>query len=62
VPTVLIGILVDNGRIGDLGSRMASIENRMTNLESKFDTWFDLLLSKVVEIDYRLVRLEAQRH
>jgi hypothetical protein len=42
--------------------RMASIENRMTNLESKFDTRFALLLSKVVEIDNRLIRLEAQRH
>ena len=67
--TVLIGILMNSGRFGDLNSRMASfegrmssLEGRMTNLESKFDTRFDLLLSKVVEIDNRLTRLEAQRH
>ena len=60
--TVLIGILLNNGRLNDLNSRMTSIENRLTNLENKFDTRFDLLLSKVVEIDNRLTRLEAQRH
>ena len=60
--TVLIGILLNNGRITDLNSRMASIENRMTNLEHKFDTRFELLLSKVVDVDNRLTRIEAQRH
>lgn len=78
--TVLIGILLNNGRINDLNARMtgfetsienrltsidgrmASIENRLTNLENKFDTRFDLLLSKVVELDNRLTRIETQRH
>ena len=77
VPTmiaVLIGILLNNGRIGDLHSRMgsfesrmasmdgrlASIENRLTHLESKFDTRFDLLLSKIVDLDNRFTRIEAQ--
>ena len=74
--TVLIGILLNNGRIGDLNARMssfenrltsvenrmASIENRLTNLENKFDTRFDLLLSKVVVIDNRLTRIEAGGH
>jgi hypothetical protein len=65
--TVLIGILINNSRISDLNSRMNSFENRMnalenrlTNLEHKFDTRFDLLMSKVVEIGNRLTRLEAQ--
>lgn len=58
--TVLIGILINNARITDLNSRMTSMENRLTNLENKFDTRFDLLLSKVVEIDNRLTRIEAQ--
>jgi flagellar capping protein FliD len=64
--TVLIGILINNARIGDLNSRMtslenriSSIENRLTNLESKFDTRFDLLLSKIVDLDNRLTRMEA---
>jgi hypothetical protein len=67
--TVLIGILLNNGRLTDLHSRMASfegrmgsIENRLTNLENKFDTRFDLLLSKVVDVDNHLTRIEAQRH
>jgi hypothetical protein len=65
--TVLIGILINNARISDLNSRMTSFENRMnsiesrinslenriTNLDHKFDTRFDLLLSKVIEIDNR---------
>ena len=59
--TVLIGILINNGRLNDLNSRMTSLENRLTNLENKFDTRFDLLLSKVVELDNRLSRIEAQR-
>lgn len=65
--TVLIGILLDNGRLTDLDSRMAACELRMThmhnklaNLEQKFDTRFDLLLCKVVDVDNRLTRIEAQ--
>ena len=74
--TVLIGILNNNSRTSDLNSRMASmenrigsvdnrigsVENRLTSFDTKFDTRFDILLSKVVEIDNRLTRLEAQRH
>ena len=65
--TVLIGILLNNGRLTDLNSRMLSLEGRMTNLENrltnldnKFDTRFDLLLSKVVELDNRLTRIEGK--
>jgi hypothetical protein len=46
---------------GGLNARLASVENRLTNLENKFDTRFEMLLSKVVEIDNRLIRLEAHR-
>jgi hypothetical protein len=55
VPTiiaVLIGILLNSGRLNDLSSRFASVENRLTSLENKFDTRFDLFLT----------RIEAQRH
>ena len=72
--TVLIGILLNNARFSDLNLRMTSMEgrlgsidarfnafeNRISNLETKFDTRFDLLLSKVVEVDNRLTRIEAQ--
>jgi hypothetical protein len=64
--TVLIGILLNNGRLSDLSSRFASMEirfeSRLASLEHKFDTRFDLLLSKVIDLDNRLTRIEAQRH
>jgi hypothetical protein len=60
--TVLIGILLNNGRLNDLNSRFAGMETRFANLEHKFDTRFDLLLSKVIDLDNRLTRIEAQRH
>ncbi|MEO7143327.1 MAG: hypothetical protein ABI165_07455 [Bryobacteraceae bacterium] len=62
--TVLIGILINNSRMNDLRSdmnvRLGAVEARLTNLENKFDTRFDLLLSKVVDLDNRLTRIEAQ--
>lgn len=60
--TVLVGILINNARINDLNSRMSSMEGRLVNIENKFDTRFDLLLSKVVAVDNRLTRIEAQLH
>jgi hypothetical protein len=64
--TVLIGILLNNGRLSDLNSRFAGMEtrfeSRLASLEHKFDTRFDLLLSKVIDLDNRLTRIEAQRH
>ena len=55
IPTlaVLAGILVNVTQFGTLSARM-------THLEAKFDTRFDMLLSKVVEIDNRLTRLEER--
>lgn len=69
--TVLIGILLNNGRLTDLNSGMAAFEMRLTrmddklegwlaSLEQKFDTRLDLLLSKVVDLDNRLTRIEAR--
>jgi flagellar capping protein FliD len=67
--TVLIGILLSNGRLNDLNARMTSFESRLDSLEQrvtaldhKFDTRFDLLLSKVVDLDNRLTRIETQLH
>ena len=73
--TVLIGILINNARLNDLNSRMGSMEDRLggmdgrlgsmegriTALDHKFDTRFDLLLGKVVELDNRLTRMESRR-
>jgi hypothetical protein len=64
--TVLIGILITNGRLNDLSSRLASmetrVESRLASLEKKFAARFDLLLSKVIDLDNRLTRIEARRH
>jgi outer membrane murein-binding lipoprotein Lpp len=62
VITVLIGILINNARISDLNSRVTETNSRLMNFENKMDTRFDMLLGKVVEIDNRLTRMEAQRH
>ncbi len=71
--TVLIGILINNNRLNDVNLRISGWDTRLTNLDSKldnrlaglehkFDTRFDLLLSKVVGLDNRLTRIEAQGH
>jgi hypothetical protein len=60
--TVLIGILLNNGRLSDLNSCMNSFDARLASMDNKLDTRFDMLLSKVVEVDNRLTRIEAQRH
>jgi hypothetical protein len=40
-------------RLTGIENRINSLENGITNLDHKFDTRFDLLLSKVIEIDNR---------
>src|SRR5712664_1226432 len=60
--TVLIGILINNSRLNDVNLRISGLDTRFAALEHKFDTRFDLLLSKVVDLDNRLTRIEAQRH
>jgi len=61
---VLIGILVNTSFLMSLSntmnSRFASLETRMTSLETKFDTKFDILVGKVIELDNRLTRLEER--
>jgi len=60
--TVLIGILLNNGRLNDLTGYVRALDARLTNLDNKLDTRFDRLLSKVVDVDNRLTRIEAQLH
>ena len=60
--SVLIGILLSNGRLNDLTGYVRSLDARLTNLDDKLDTRFDLLLSKIVNVDNRLTRIEAQLH
>jgi len=64
VVAILIGILVNVTYFGSLSSRIGSLEarfdNRMSSLETKVDTKFDLLTGKVIELDNRLSRLEER--
>jgi hypothetical protein len=57
---VLVGILVNASMFVSLNSRMSALETRFQALENKFDTRFDLLMGKVIEIDNRLTRVEEQ--
>ena len=50
----LIGILVNVGYFVALNARISGLEN-------KFDTRFDLLIGKIFEIDNRLTRVEEQQ-
>jgi hypothetical protein len=42
-----------------LNSRMSAVENRMTSLEVTMTTRFDLIMSKLTDLDTSLTRLEA---
>jgi hypothetical protein len=63
---VLVGVLINamqfHAQFATLNSRMTGLENRMTALESKFDSRLDLIMSKLVDLDNRLTRLEESRH
>ena len=58
VPTIaiMIGMAINALVFQSLSSRMNHIEARMLNL----DTHFDLLMSKLVDIDNRLTRVEER--
>ena len=53
----LVGILANTGLFIHLNSTMNA---RFAALESRFDTRFDVLLGKVIEIDSRLARVEER--
>jgi len=50
------------GRLTGLEGRIAALDARISALDHKFDTRFDLLLRKVVDLDNRLNRIEMQRN
>jgi uncharacterized protein YdcH (DUF465 family) len=65
IPTfaVLIGILMNvvhhtavNARFNSVDARFNSIDDRFNRLEVRFDT----LISKVIELDNRVTRIEAK--
>jgi hypothetical protein len=68
---VLVGVLINatqfHAQFGTLGGRMSSMENRMialenriTGLESNYDARFDMIISKLVDLDNRLTRVEER--
>jgi hypothetical protein len=54
--TVLVGILMNAVFYNGLNARFNSIDNRFNRLEVRFDT----LISKVIEQDNRVTRIEAK--
>ena len=60
VLAVLAGMPVNSVAVNSINSRLGSIETGLTSLESKFDTKFDILTGKVIELDNRLTRLEER--
>jgi hypothetical protein len=58
IPTfaVLIGILMNVVYYNGLNARFNSVDDRFNRLEVRFDT----LLSKVIELDNRVTRIEAK--
>ena len=57
VAVPLVGILANTGLYIHLNGTM---NTRFAALEARFDARFDLLLSKVVDIDNRLPRVEER--
>ena len=62
LPTVaiMLGMAINALVFQSLSSRMNHVEGRMHNLDTKFDTRFDLLMSKLVDVDNRLTRVEER--
>jgi predicted nuclease with TOPRIM domain len=65
--TALIGILLNNSRLGDLrhhvDSRFNEIDRRFNEIDrrmSRMEHSIDVLTGKVVEIDNRLTRVEER--
>jgi hypothetical protein len=62
--TVLVAMLVNVGYFvainGRLGSMETRLDARINGLETKFETKFDILVGKVIEMDNRIIRLEER--
>ena len=60
----VIGILVNVGYFVVINARITGLELRLdariTALGAKFDTKFDILVGKVIEVGNRLTRLEER--
>lgn len=54
---VLVGILVNNSRLGDLRSY---IDHRIADMKKVNEARFQTLLGKIEDIDNRLTRLEER--
>lgn len=61
---VLVGILVNNSRLGDLKSymesRFAEIDRRFESERRVNDVHFKMILGKIEDVDARLTRLEER--
>jgi hypothetical protein len=76
IPTlaILLGMFMNtlqfnavNAILSSMDSRFSATETRISNLETRFDGWFnnmevkfDTLIGKIVELDNRVTRIEAK--
>ena len=51
--TVLIGILLNNGRLGDLSGNIRSMDVRLTNMGNKFDNRFASFDSRFSSLEHK---------
>jgi len=51
--TVLIGILLNNGRLGDLFGNIRSMDVRLTSMENKFDNRFASFDNRFASLEHK---------
>ena len=51
--TVLIGILLNNGRLGDLSGNIRSMDVRLTSMENKFDNRFASFDNRFASLEHK---------
>ncbi len=52
--TVLIGILINNGRLNDMSARFGDINSRLSELSSRMDTRFNDVDRRLTESDRKM--------
>ena len=51
--TVLIGILLNNGRLNDLNARMGSFESRLTGFESRLNSFEQKFETRLASLEHK---------
>ncbi|HZU28006.1 MAG TPA: hypothetical protein VFA04_20925 [Bryobacteraceae bacterium] len=62
IPTlaILVGILVNMIQVSTINARITDVVSRLSALEDRVNTGFDLLTKKIYELDTRISRIEER--